>query len=264
MDINILVLNVGNSRLALATFVAGHLTHVARIPHDQRSAWPAAMKQAWQPLHEIAAGADPVATAVVGVCVNAPLLETIEHAAQQVTGRAVQWIGRQIDLPIPVLTENPDQTGVDRIVNVAAAFEQIGKPCVVVDAGSAVTVDGCNAKGEFIGGAIAPGLVMMLDALHARTARLPRVDLTATDVPAVGRSTESAIRSGVYHAIRGLVKEIVEAFAVELGAWPELIATGGDAKTLFDGWELVHAIVPDLTLYGAALAYAEHHIKHGM
>lgn len=67
---------------------------------------------------------------------------------------------------------------------------------------------------------------------------------------------------GIYYAIRGLVKEVAENFAAELGQWPEIVATGGDAARLFDGWELIHAISPDLGLYGVALAYANHHIRH--
>ena len=70
--------------------------------------------------------------------------------------------------------------------------------------------------------------------------------------------------NGVYHGIRGMVKEVVENYATELGTWPDIIATGGDAQKLFEGWELLHAIAPDLTLYGIALAYTNHHIKHGM
>ena len=104
---------------------------------------------------------------------------------------------------------------------------------------------------------------MMLDALHEKTSKLPRVSKFAAPAEPFGRSTEQAILHGVYHGIRGMVKELVEQYATELGAWPDLIATGGDAETLFRDWELVHAIAPDLTLYGVALAYAEHHIKHG-
>ena len=119
----------------------------------------------------------------------------------------------------------------------------------LVDAGTAVTVDCCNDKGEFLGGAIAPGVDMMLTALHERTAKLPQVDL-ATPQGVFGRSTKEAIRQGVYFGVRGMVRELVENYATELGSWPELIATGGDAQKLFEGWELVHAISPDLTLYG--------------
>ena len=133
----------------------------------------------------------------------------------------------------------------------------------VVDAGTAITVDYCNDRGEFVGGAIAPGVSMMLDALHERTARLPRVKTFEPPTEPFGRSTEQAILHGVYHGVRGMVKELVEAYATETGTWPDLIATGGDAAVLFKDWEFVHAIAPDLTLYGIALAYANHHIKHG-
>jgi type III pantothenate kinase len=132
----------------------------------------------------------------------------------------------------------------------------------VVDAGTAITVDCCNDAGEFLGGAIAPGVAMQLDALHERTARLPRVAFAAPS-GSFGNSTEQAILHGVFHGVRGMVKELAESYATSLGYWPDIIATGGDAQVLFADWELVHAVAPDLTLYGMALAYANHHIKHG-
>lgn len=256
MDINLLVLNVGNSRLAIGTFLAGEFGRTVRLPHGQRGDWPDAIAQQWKRVAE----ADPIA--VVAASVNPPLDEPIAQAVEQAVGRRIVWVGKDLDLPIKVLTNTPKETGVDRVLNVAAAYEQIGKACVVVDAGTALTIDCCNDAGDFLGGAILPGARMMLDALHDKTARLPRVDL---EVPAeaFGRSTTEAIRLGVYNGIRGAVKEMVENYATTLGNWPELIATGGDAEKLFGGWELVHAISPDLALYGIALAYAEHHIKNG-
>ena len=256
MDINLLVLNVGNTRLSLGAFVAGALTYTRRLPHAQRADWPGVIAEAWAHI----AGKD--GAAVAGASVNPPLVEPIEHAVEQVARVPVQWVGRQLDLPIPVRTTPPGDTGVDRVLNMAAAYEQMQKGCVVVDAGTAITVDVCNDEGEFLGGAIAAGVGMQLDALHEHTASLPRV---ALDVPVdpQGASTEQAIRHGVYHGVRGMVKELVENYATSLGYWPDVIATGGDAPKLFEGWELIHAVAPDLTLYGIALAYANHHIKHG-
>jgi type III pantothenate kinase len=256
MDINLMVLNVGNSRTAVGIFVAGGLQHVARVANDDKDKWPQVLRDAWEKIDA------KENAAVAGASVNPAVMEALEHAVGQATGQKVEWIGRDIDLPIRVLTEPPSDTGVDRVCNVAAAYEQLGKACVVVDAGTAVTVDCCNDKGEFLGGAIAPGLALQLNALHDHTARLPLVEFAAPQ-GVFGRSTKEAIRQGVFNGLRGMVKEVVENYATELGSWPELIATGGDATKLFDGWELVHAISPDLTLYGAALAYANHHIKHG-
>ena len=256
MDINLMVLNVGNTRTAVAVFVAGELQHVERVPNDDKSRFPDVIRDAWSKISEMDS------PAVAGASVNPAAMEAIEHVVQQVAAAKVEWVGRDIDLPIRVLTDPPTDTGVDRVVNVAAAYEQLGKACVVVDAGTAVTISACNDKGDFLGGVIAPGVSMQLRSLHEQTAKLPEVTF---DVPkgVFGRTTAEAIRHGVYSGIRGLVKEVVENFATELGSWPEAIGTGGDAGKLFDGWEIVHAISPDLTLYGIALAYTNHHIKHG-
>ena len=256
MDINVLVLNLGNTRLALGAFVAGELTHAARVPHAQRGDWPAAIEETWSHLRE------RDGASVAGASVNPALVEPLEHVVAQVTSSPVQWVGQQLDVPMKVKTEAPAETGVDRVLNMAAAFEQMGKGCVVVDAGTAITIDCCNDAGEFLGGAIAPGVGMQLDALHERTAKLPRVTFERATTP-FGVSTRDAILHGVFHGVRGMVKELTENYATALGYWPDIIATGGDAPKLFEGWELVHAIAPDLTLYGLALAYANHHIKHG-
>lgn len=254
MDINLLVLSAGNTRLTIGVFRAGELIYTTRVAHTHRGEWPARIAEAWHRLADTQAG-------IIGASVNPPLVETIEHAVEQATGQAVQWVGEEIDLPIKVLTDEPKQTGVDRILNIAAAYEQMGKACVVVDAGTAITVDCCNDAGAFLGGAIAPGATLQFNAMHEHTAKLPHVDL-ATPQKAFGMTTAAAMQQGVYHGIRGMVKELVENYATELGNWPDIIATGGDAEALFEGWELIHAIAPDLTLYGIALAYANHHIKH--
>jgi type III pantothenate kinase len=256
MEINLMVLDVGNTRLGVGVFVAGELQLTKRVSHEEKDQWPDIIREAWTKIEN---AEEP---AIAGASVNPAAMEAIEHVVNQVTGHKVDWVGREIDLPIRVLTEPPSETGVDRVVNVAAAYEQLGKACVVVSAGTAITVDCCNDKGEFLGGAIAPGATMMLEALHEKTARLPQVDLAAPQ-GVFGRSTPEAIRQGVYFGVRGMVKELVENYATELGFWPDLIATGGDAVRLFEGWELVHAISPGLTLYGVALAYTNHHIKHG-
>jgi type III pantothenate kinase len=255
MDINLLVLAVGNSRLATGVFAAGELERVVRHPIADRGAWEGAIQHAWSCI------ADSSAPAVAAASVNPQFNSHVEDIVRRRTGQSVQWVGRQIELPIEVCTQNPSETGIDRILNVAAAYEQMGKACIAVDAGTAVTVDCCDDNGDFLGGAIAPGLSMMLDALSQRTAGVGRVSFSPPS-GAVGDSTSAAVSQGVYYSIRGLVREIAENYATQLGQWPEIIATGGDAHQLFDGWELIHAISPDLGLYGIALAYTNHHIRH--
>ena len=255
MDIHLLALDVGNTRTGVGAFRAGELVYARNIPHAQRADWPGMLAEAWGHLESGQESAE-VAAAGVNDAVEAELAQAVTKA----TGRRVQWAGRDLDLPVKVASTG---TGVDRVLNVAAAHEQIGHACCVVDAGTAVTVDFAGDDGTFLGGFIAPGFAAQLDALREVTAgRLPQVAPAAHD-GGLGLDTEQAMRGGVWHALRGLVQQAAERFAVDYGNWPEIVVTGGDARTLFEGWELVHAVSPELTLYGVALCYANHHIKHG-
>lgn len=261
MDINLLVLDVGNSRLKTAVFEAGELTYSRRIAVEQRRDWQGTIEEAWRRIggHNDAE--------IAGASSNPALAEAVSEAAHAATaGRRVQWvgIGREIEVPIAVKTKSPESTGVDRVLNVAAAYEQLGKACCVVDAGSAVTVDFCDDRGAFVGGAIAPGAAAQFRALQALAPHLREGKLKAT-TGAFGADTTSAINAGVFHGIRGLVRAVVEQYALTHETWPEVIATGGDAHVLFGddpAGGLIHAISPDLTFYGIAHAYAEHCIKH--
>jgi len=152
MDINLLVIALGNSRLATGVFAAGELERVVRHPIADRGAWEGAIEHAWSRI------ADAQSPAVAAASVNPQFNSLVEEIARRLAGQGVQWVGRQIELPIEVCTQNPAETGIDRVLNVAAAYEQMGKACIVVDAGTAVTVDCCNDNGDFLGGAIAPGL----------------------------------------------------------------------------------------------------------
>lgn len=255
MEINLLVVSVGNSRIAMGTFVAGKLENVQRMPANESADWTGRVGELWKKI----SGRDNAA--IVGASVNPPVAEAFGSVVEKTAAQRIVWIGRDVELPISLKTEQPKETGVDRVLNIAAAYEQMQKACIVVDAGTAITIDCCNDDGEFLGGAIAAGAKMQLAALHERTAKLPTVELAIPEGP-FGTSTSQAMLQGVYHGIRGMVKELAENYATELGSWPEIIATGGDAKLLFEGWELIHAIVPDLTLYGIALAYVENDLKN--
>jgi type III pantothenate kinase len=255
MDINLLTVNLGNTRAAIGAFVNGKLTDVQHVANDKPDELKKAVERGWGLV------SDRPGASVAVASVNPQMDKLLEQINTQIRDEPARWVGREIDLPIVVLTDEPQQTGVDRVINIAAAYEQMNKACVVVDAGTAITIDCCDDRGNFLGGAIAAGVGIMLDGLHQRTARLPRVELDAP-LGTFGSTTANAIQQGVFHGIRGMVKELVERYATELGSWPDIIATGGDAETLFGGWELIHAIAPDLTLYGIALAYSAHLLKH--
>jgi type III pantothenate kinase len=248
MEINLLVVAVGNSRLHVGVFVAGELKFVRHLARAQQQDWPAQLASVWA---EIQGESN---AEVVGCSVVPSLTPVVESAIKQSTGQAVRWVGKEIALPRPITTQRPDKTGVDRALVTAAAYEQLGKACVVVDAGTCVTINLCNNAGALVGGAIAPGAATMLAAMHDHAPELPLLSYAAP-TSTFGADTEDAMQHGVTHAIRGLVQTMAERWAEEMGAWPEVIATGGDAAALFDGWEIVHAISPDLLMYGIALAY---------
>jgi type III pantothenate kinase len=256
MQVNLLVIAIGNSRLHAGVFVDGSLTEVRHFPHDDLADLDARLSELWKLV------ADLENSEVAGCSVVPVMNKSIQQSVDRICGQPIQWIGEQIDLPIAVQTREPAKTGIDRVLVVAAAHEQLEKACVVVDAGTAVTINLCNDAGAMVGGSILPGVRLMLGALHDNTAQLPALSFEMPDGPH-GVDTASSIRHGITDAIRGAVQFAAERWAESCGTWPEVIATGGDAHALFDGWEVVHAISPDLLLYGVALAYTQHHIRHG-
>ncbi|MBX3386897.1 MAG: type III pantothenate kinase [Phycisphaeraceae bacterium] len=168
------------------------------------------------------------------------------------------------DLPIPIQNSLDDDStvGQDRLLDALGAFSRSKQACVVIDAGTAVTVDFVDGQGVFHGGAIAPGLAMMAASLHDRTSALPLIDFRS-DVPGLierlrsspfGKDTRHAIELGIVSAVRGMAHHLIDRYAEHYGAYPRVIATGGDAALLFDGDELVELIVPDLPLIGMLAA----------
>jgi len=192
--------------------------------------------------------------AIVIASVNEPAAAPIIEAVREVYPTGVFILGDDLDVPIRTDVDPGYTPGQDRLLNALAAFHLRKQACVVVDAGTAITVDFVDGEGTFIGGAIAPGLRLSLDALHRGTAALPHVELAVPDADPFGRSTREAMLNGVLYGARGLVRMLTERYAEAYRAYPIVIATGGDARVLFEGDELIDAIVDDLTLRGIALA----------
>ncbi len=163
---------------------------------------------------------------------------------------------------MPILVDNPAELGADRLVNGVAAFARYGGPVVVVDLGTATTFDVITAKGEYIGGVIAPGLGISADALFARAAKLARVDIRRP-AKAIGTNTVAHIQSGLYFGYVGLVDGILERILAEIaahphtppGVEPKIIATGGLARMIFDDSKYITEIDEMLTLEGLRILY---------
>ena len=210
------------------------------------------MAKAAQSMWQAIVDAEP--SMIVVASVNEPATGPIVAAIERSTSSEVYRIDDDLGVPIGQQLDPETITGLDRLLNAAAAWDRLKQACVVVDAGTAVTVDFVDGVGTFQGGAIAPGARMQLAALHEHTAALPTIDFVRPDPDPFGKNTRQAMLQGVFHGIRGLVWRLVEQYATAYGAFPQVIATGGDAATIFEGDELVNAIVPDLTLQGIAAA----------
>ncbi|MCU0782782.1 MAG: type III pantothenate kinase [Verrucomicrobia bacterium] len=168
----------------------------------------------------------------------------------ELTPKTLRGVG--IDYP------KPDTIGPDRLANAVAARHRFGAPVVIVDFGTAVTLDVVDARGNYVGGAIAPGLAAMTDYLHEKTALLPRIKIREIK-SAMGRSTEAAMLVGAVHGYRGLIRGLLQELRRELKARRlPVVATGGCAQLIAAGLPEISAVEPKLTLEGLRLVWAEH------
>lgn len=155
---------------------------------------------------------------------------------------------------LSILTDNPREIGADRIVNALAAFDRYGGPCIVIDFGTATTYDVISAKGEFLGGAIAPGIQVSNRSLASATARLPQVELHAPRSP-IGRNTVEAIQSALVYGTAGETEGMIARMRAELGCPVKVVATGGLAPIVVPHCEHIDEMDPWLTLRGLRLVF---------
>src|SRR5580704_13343351 len=162
---------------------------------------------------------------------------------------------------LPILTDNPTEGGADRIVNCVAAFERFGGPTIVVDMGTATTFDAISKKGEYIGGAIAPGLGISAEALFSRAARLSRIDIKKPAM-IIGTNTVEHVQMCLYYGYIGLVDGILERMIGEMGAETKTVATGGLAKLIAGGSNYIAEVDDMLTLNGLRIIYERNLDRH--
>jgi len=163
-------------------------------------------------------------------------------------------VTNKIETGVKIRIDYPAEAGADRILNALAAGELHGCPCIVVDFGTATTFDAVSRDGDYLGGAIAPGLGIAAEALFARTAKLPRIELVAPPA-AIGRNTIHAMQSGIIFGYVGLIEGLVKRIKKELGAGTRVVATGGLAHVLAAETAVIETVDQMLTLEGLRLIY---------
>ena len=186
-------------------------------------------------------------------CVVPPMVTILDAFGRKYLGHSPFWINAKSYPGMPILMNNPDEVGADRIVNAVGAFQRYRTSLIVIDFGTATTFDAISAKGEYIGGAICPGIGIASEALFTHASKLPRVELFKPPARVIGKDTIGGIQSGIIFGYAGLVDGIVGRMCTEMDSRPKVIATGGLAPLIQGVATSIEAVEPNLTLEGLKL-----------
>jgi len=249
----LLAVDVGNTNVTFALFEGERLAADWRVTsHRERTADEVAVE-----LRQLFALQGYELNVVTGVVISS-VVPNLNPALIEASRRYLKceplMVGPGVKTSVRVRYENPKEVGADRIANALAAYTKYGGPIVVIDFGTAVTYDAINAEGDYLGGAIAPGVEISLDALVSQTAMLRRVEPVAPD-SVIGRNTVASIQSGLVWGFVAQVEGMVSRMVAELGGSARVIATGGQATLVAGLTHVIEETDPLLTLEGLRLIY---------
>jgi type III pantothenate kinase len=193
-------------------------------------------------------------TAIIISCVVPPMLNILEPLCIKYFNIKPLIVGPGIKTGMPIFYDNPKEVGADRIVNAVAAYEKYHKECIIVDFGTATTFDYISPKGEYMGGCIAPGIVISSEALFEKASKLPRVEFSKPKT-VITKDTVSAMQAGIMYGYAGLVDGIVDRMKAEVKTNPLVIATGGLANIIAPETKTIEKIEEMLTLDGLRIIY---------
>ncbi|MGA3237014.1 MAG: type III pantothenate kinase [Bryobacteraceae bacterium] len=249
----LLALDAGNSNITIGAFEGRKLISQWRLRtvHEQTSdEWGILLRNLFVP-----AGLDIEKVDGIIVCsVVPPIDSTLAAMTKRYFKREAMFVGPRTDLGLAIRYDNPDEVGADRLVNGVAGFYKYGGPCVIVDFGTTINFDVISRDAEYLGGAIAVGIGIAIDALFSRTARLPLVDFRPPkDV--VGTNTVASMQSGLYFGAVGMIDGILERIIAKLGPETKAVATGGQAQMIVSGSRYLKVVDEHLTLEGLAMIW---------
>jgi type III pantothenate kinase len=183
-----------------------------------------------------------------------PVNPTLAAMAERYFETEALFVGPDTDTGLAIRYDNPREVGADRVINGVAAFQKYGGPCIVVDFGTAITFDAVSGSAEYLGGLICPGIGISIEALFAKTAKLPLVDFREPQ-KLIGTNTVGSIQSGLYYGSIGMIDGIIERLVAELGSNTKCVATGGQAGLVVRGSRYLKIVDEDLTLEGLEMIW---------
>ncbi|MBB6451561.1 type III pantothenate kinase [Geomicrobium halophilum] len=253
----ILVIDVGNTHIVFGVYNDQHLLHHWRVSTAQERT----EDEYGVLMHTLLGNENVSMDEIEGVIVSSvvpSLMFALEHMSRKYFKQTPMVVGPGIKTGLNILYDNPRDVGADRIVNAVAAIEEYGAPLVIVDFGTATTFCFIDRRGNYVGGAIAPGVSISTDALYAHASKLPHIEIDAPQ-SVVGKNTTHAMQSGIYYGYVGQVDGIVNRMKREAEQTPTVIATGGLSRLIGQSAESIDAVDPFLTLKGLKLIYDKNH-----
>jgi type III pantothenate kinase len=249
----LLALDVGNTNVTIGVLDAGQLVAHWRLQTVQEQTadeWGILLRNLFALSSLDLARID----GIIVSSVVPPLDSSLAEMAPRYFHLDAMFVTPDTDTGLRSRYDNPREVGADRAVNSVAAFRKYGGPCVIVDLGTAITFDAVSAEGEYLGGLICPGIGIAVEALFAKTARLPLVDVREPS-SLIGTNTVASMQSGIYYGAVSMIDGILERLIEKLGPGTRTVATGGQAHLIVRGSRYLKHVDEDLTLDGLALIW---------
>ena len=250
----LLVIDVGNTNIVLGIFKGGDLIQDWRVRTEHNTTEDEFNILITSLLADGNIARGDIGQTIISSVVP-PMVTILDSFCTRYLGHRPQWVDARSAGIMPILYSNPLEVGADRIVNAVAAYEKYKNRLIIIDFGTATTFDAVSAKGEYLGGAISPGIHIAAEALFRNASKLPRVEIFEPPEAVIGKDTAGSIKSGMIFGYAGLVDGMVDRMAGEMGGAPKVIATGGLAPLMQNVTRTIEAVEPLLTLEGLRLIH---------